>query len=183
MQVLRVMPNPFVAFDRDGDPCAVVPRDPDDGGGPLQFVGARLDRERTKKLQDFGRSKFGDNERFEIRSAKQSTKYSYMGVASDDRGLAAQLATKDPIDLPSTKYYKARLKEGSLIPADEATAKRVGLQFVPVAVLFAGLGVTHARPEPEKPAEIVPSPEPSEATPDEDAPRKRGDRNRKTEEA
>src|SRR5512138_2908400 len=49
MNVLRVFPNPWAAFDKEGLPCGVCPRDPEsDGGAPGQYVGARVDRKRTK---------------------------------------------------------------------------------------------------------------------------------------
>lgn len=139
MQTMRVYPNPFSAFDKDGDPCGVCPRDPEsDGGGPGQFVGARIDRNETKVLQDFGKSvKFGDHARHELRSPLQKTKYSYLGVASSDPELAALLASKEPVEIPITSYYKERLREGSIIPADAETARRARAPFTPPAQVFA----------------------------------------------
>ncbi len=139
MQFLRVLPNPWAAIDKDGHPCGVCPRDPgSDGGGPGQFVGARLDREHTEILQNFGKSaKFGDHAKYEIRSAMQRTKYAYLGISSTDDALAAQLGAKEAIELPITSYYKERLREGALIPFDSATAKLAGIPFTPPAQYLA----------------------------------------------
>lgn len=138
MQVLRVLPNPWAAVDKDGHPCGLCPRDPEsDGGGPGLFVGARVDRAKTKVLQNFGTGPFGDNSLHEIRSPRQVTKYSYLGVSSDDPQLAEQLGTKDAIEVPSTKYYRDRLIEGSLIPADVETARKVRVPFAAPAAFYA----------------------------------------------
>lgn len=119
MEFLFVLPNPYSAFDKDGHPCGVCPRDPDaDAGGPGQFVGARVDSDKTEVLQNFGK-----NAPHELRSPMQSTKYSYLGVASDDLELATKLSDKDPIRLPCTRYYRDRLVEGSILAADSQTAK------------------------------------------------------------
>src|SRR6478735_3428895 len=117
MQFLNVYPNPFAAFDKDGDPCGVWPRDFDaDAGGPGQYVGARVDSEKTKVLQDFGK-----NAPHELRSPEQSTKYSYLGIASSDPELSQKLGEKEPIRLPRTKYYIDGLMQGALLAADAET--------------------------------------------------------------
>lgn len=136
MQTLKVYPNPFAAFDKNGVPCGVCPRDPDaDAGGPGHFVGARLDTVNTKVLQDFramnarryGAAMGAALVAHEIRSPIQATFYEYMGVASCDPELAQKLSGKDPIELPVTKYYKDRLREGALLAADRATAAAAAL--------------------------------------------------------
>lgn len=140
MDTLLVYPNPWSATDKDGHPCGICPRDPDaDGGGPGHFVGARLDKKRTEVLQDFAKMHGGGDlgaelAKHELRSPLQRTKYSYMGVASDDPDLAAKLLEKDPIKLPRTKFYRDRLLEGALIPADAVTAAAARLRrFIPPA--------------------------------------------------
>jgi hypothetical protein len=152
MQVLRVFPNPFAATDKDGVPCAVCPRDPDaDGGGPASFVGARVSRSGTQVLQDFskqgrvGTLNIGD---YELRSPIQRTRYEYLGIQSTDPELARKLSEKAPIELPATKYYKDRLREGALLPADAETAHVAKLAgFVDPKVVFARYA-----PAPELPA-------------------------------
>jgi hypothetical protein len=145
MQTLKVYPNPFAAFDKNGVPCGVCPRDPDaDAGGPGHFVGARLDTVNTKILQDFramnarryGAAMGAALAAHEIRSPIQATFYEYMGVPSCDPELAEKLAGKDAVELPVTKYYKDRLREGSLLAADAATAKAAALPIFTDPKLF-----------------------------------------------
>src|SRR5688572_20109103 len=122
MQTLRVYPNPWAAFDRNGVPCGICPRDPEaDAGGGGKFVGARVDAKNTKVLDDFAKAyaaKFGASVASKLaeqehRSPRQATFYEYMGVPSQDPALAEKLAAKDPIEIPATKYYKDRLREGA----------------------------------------------------------------------
>ncbi len=138
MDILLVYPNPWANLDKDGEPCAVCPRDIDgDGGGATQYVGARLDRNRTKVLQDFaalngGGPRGAELAKHELRSPLQSTKYTYMGIASNDPQLAAKLLEREPIALPRTKYYRDRIAEGALLPANAETAAAGRLRrFVP----------------------------------------------------
>ncbi len=149
-EYLYVYPNPFAAFDRDGHPCGVCPRAPDaDAGGPAQFVGARLDRERTVALQDFG-----ENAPHELRSPMQSTKYSYLGIASSDPHLAVKLLAKEPVRLPRTKFYRDRIAEGALLPVDQATANAGRLRrFLPPRERLQ----QYLAP-PAAPAELEPTP-------------------------
>lgn len=161
MQTLLVYPNPWSAFDKNGVPCGVCPRDPEaDAGGPGMFVGARVDKARTKVLQDFA-AQHGGGARgvklaaHELRSPMQATFYSYMGVASDDEKLAELLAAKEPIEVPATKYYRDRLVEGSLIAGDEATAKAARVFFVPPQDFFARKG---PQPTEAAPSELPETP-------------------------
>lgn len=128
MSTLKVYPNPWSARDKAGLPCGVCPRDPEsDGGGPGQYVGARVDRRRTEVLQVLAK---GDD----LRSPMQRTVYEYMGIASDDPELAAKLFACAPIELPRTKYYRDRIADRSLLCADKATAESARFKaFVPVA--------------------------------------------------
>ena len=157
-----VLPNPFSAFDKEGAPCGICPRDPDgDGGAPGRFVGARVDRDNTEKLQKF------KNPQHEIRSEMQRTRYEYLGIPNIDPELAQKLATKEPIRLPVTKYYKDRLREGSLLAADQATATEARLpRFVEPTSFFARFANA---PEPQ-PVQAVTNDAPSVASsPESDA--------------
>src|SRR6478736_3332645 len=143
MQLLKVLPNPFAAFDREGTPCAVCPRDPEaDAGGPGHYVGARVDRKNTQVLQDFTKqhsARFGAAmgaklAAHEIRSPMQVTRYEYLGIPSTDPELASKLAAKEPIEIPASNYYKERLREGVLLPANAETARVARLNgFIPIA--------------------------------------------------
>lgn len=116
---LLVYPNPWLALDKNGVPCAVCPRDPDkDAGGPLQFVGARIDRGKTRVTQKLEK---GDD----LRSPLQTTQYEYMGIAADDPELRQKLFALDPIEIPSTRYYRERLRDRSLLSSNEVCAEVV----------------------------------------------------------
>ena len=163
---LLVYPNPWSAFDKNGLPCGVCPRDPyEDAGGPGQFVGARVDKDRTKVLQDFAAMHGGGGRgaklaKHELRSPMQETRYQYMGVASDDPLLGELLAGKDPIEIPLTKYYRDRLQEGSLLAADEATAKVARLpRFTSPKDIFAAKTQSTALPEVAGFTGLPPSPD------------------------
>jgi hypothetical protein len=146
MNTFRVYPNPFLVADKQGTPCALCPRDPDqDAGGPGMYVGARPDKKNTQILQDFtaiNAEKVGSRfapmvARNEIRSPQQITRYEYMGIPSLDPELGQKLAAKDPIEIPATKYYRERLREGSIIPADIETSRAAKLlAFVPASEFF-----------------------------------------------
>lgn len=132
MRVLRVYPNPWSARDANGQPCGVCPRDPEsDGGGPGQFVGARVDRKQTQVLEDV------PEEEQSIRSPRQRTAYEYLGIPASDPQLAEKLAAAQPVAIPRTKYYRDRLAEGSLIPADTETAREARRPFVDPKNFFA----------------------------------------------
>lgn len=118
MTTLLVYPNPWAAFDKDGTPCGICPRDPEwDGGGPLQFVGARIDKSKTRVTQVLQR---GDD----IRSPMQRTAYEYMGISSSDPDLRQKLFALEPIEIPNTRYYRDRLRDRALLPADKVQAER-----------------------------------------------------------
>jgi hypothetical protein len=125
MRTLKVYPNPWApgAVDQDGDPCGLCPRDPDaDGGGPGQFVGAQVDPQLTVVTQKLPK---GDD----IRSPIQTTKYRYFGVASSDPALASKLFAGEPVEIPATNYYRACIRDRSLIAADVDTANAAGVKF------------------------------------------------------
>lgn len=176
MQTLLVYPNPWSAFDKNGVPCGVCPRDPEaDAGGPGQFVGARVDRKNTKVLQDFaaihgGGGRGAKMAAHELRSPMQTTHYEYMGVASLDPELAVSLAAKDPIEIPATKYYKERLREGSLIAATQATAAAARAPFTPPKDFFAHrapkLEAASEAPEGAETPLVQPAPEGAESPAD-----------------
>lgn len=143
--MIKVYPNPWKALDADGDPCAVVPRDPiGDGGGPGSFVGARIDAARTKMGPELRK---GDD----LRSRRQTTKFTFLGIASNDPDLSSLLAAAEPVEVPATRYYRDRLLDGSLLPADAETASAVKMRaFTPPAQALAGAKshATGVRPAP-----------------------------------
>jgi hypothetical protein len=122
---LRVFPNPWAARDKDGVPCGVCPRDVEkDGGGRASFVGARIDPQHTKVLQELAET--------EIRKPQQRTRYQFMGLAADDPQLREKMLALEPIELPETRYYKDQIAQGALLAADAATAAKARIkEFTP----------------------------------------------------
>lgn len=149
MTTLRVLPNPFHAFDKEGVPCAVVPRDPAaDGGVGGQYVGARVDPNATKVFEKLPK---GD----ELRKPRQRIRYSYCGIAAADPELIEKLVASEPIELPVSPYYKRQIADGALIAADPATAKSAGVLFHPPAVVLCRSALPAAPPaEPEPELEL-----------------------------
>jgi hypothetical protein len=154
MKSFRVYPNPWSAHDKDGIPCGMCPRDPDaDAGGPGAYVGATVDSARTEVLQKLEK---GDD----IRSARQKTVYLYMGVTSSDPELASKLLALEPIDLPSTKYYRDRVAEGSLLCADKTSAETARFKFfVPPAQVLSRFISAKAEEPAAEPNQSTGSPE------------------------
>jgi len=123
---LFVFPNPWgvaprsVTIDQLGTPCGHYPTDPHQDVG-RKWVGARLDRKRTKKLQILKKL---DN----ARSARQRTVFEFCGISGHEI-TAKALAEKKPIALPYTQHYRRGIKTGELVAADQATADACGVKF------------------------------------------------------
>lgn len=101
-RVLSVLPNPHHALDAHGHPVG-VPHEHGRGA----YVGAKIDPKRTVTHP----RAHGDT-----RPPLQDTAF----IVDD--------AT--PVQVPNTKYYLERLADGSLLPADERTARAAGVKFV-----------------------------------------------------
>lgn len=118
---MKVATNPHLVVDHVGRPCGACPIDPRDPRyyDPAKpknpevrgWVGARL--ESGPKLLRKGLEK---------------------GDASDpsDRHDITFEFRREPFDIPDTRFYRDRIKEGALLAADEATARICGVTFVPV---------------------------------------------------
>jgi len=106
---VRVFPNPFAAMDAQGRPCGLCPSDPDEGGEPGRFVGAH-------PVATF----LGEEVKGEIRNRRQDTGYRFLDCSNSETRpfqLADELATKEPVSLVLTPYYRDRIADGSLIDA------------------------------------------------------------------
>lgn len=129
---ISVIPNPFAAgLDAEGRACGLCPTDPiEDPTEPGRMVGAVVDAVMLSTV-------LGG----EIRNARQSTGYKFLGVSNRETSkhqLATELGKREPVALKYTDYYRDRLMDGSLLPADEATAKVAGVSFLePASVLLA----------------------------------------------
>lgn len=114
-RVLSVLPNPYHALDAFGRPAGVVLKVPDGEGfdgfandNHAGWIGARIDPKATEVLDNFKPS--------ELRSNRQHT--------------AFEFDAQTPVPVPRSQFYLERLREGSLLPADERTAAAAGIAFV-----------------------------------------------------
>ena len=103
----RVIANPFHVLDHKGRPCCAVPKEPGKVGEHAGYIGAKLDRDLTKITRE--------EERGEIRGTRQETVFSF---------------SSDPVEVPTSLYYRDALRSGSLIAADKATAQWAGVDYV-----------------------------------------------------
>lgn len=114
-----------VTIDHRGVPCGVCPLDIYEhtpNAYPGMGVGAAVHPTKTVVTQELHPQ---DN----LRSARQTTVWEFLGVDAEDTELPKLLAAKDPIEIPCTNYYVQRLQHGELIAADEKTAAAGGLKF------------------------------------------------------
>lgn len=133
---LRAIPNPFHHLDHRGVPASAYPFDP--GHSPdRRWVGATVDRSegadglpRTRKMDTDGdltailpRGRLKGRTVYVDRAPRKRVQFAF--------------DVETPVDLPpGSSHYLLGFRERSLIPADAATAKAVGLSFVdPKAVL------------------------------------------------
>ena len=107
---LLVLPNPYTFIDGDGEPQGACPADPDHGGGKRMWVGAKLDPKRTQFIEDYADRRTGVRWKGDPRPRPQSVKFKF---------------STEPVDIPSTAHYLDRIREGSLIAANEGTFAKV----------------------------------------------------------
>lgn len=108
---LLVFPVPFAALDAEGMPAASVRFDPPMGRkNEVHFIGCTLERKVVEKRT-----------RAEGRQTLYETAFHY---------------ELSPQSIPHTDYHVQRIRHGELLAADAATAKRVGVPFVPPTQAF-----------------------------------------------
>lgn len=121
----KVIANPWASIDAQARPTGRVPLVSDDGQSvkPGRFVGAKLVATQTaeRKTRKIGR---------------------YFEVTQDAAFDRAWEFSSAPVDVPGfagrpAPYYLEQLREGSLIPADEACAVACGVKFVSPADVIA----------------------------------------------
>lgn len=119
--MLQVIPNPYRVLDADGKPTAIVPCH--SKHAPGEFVGA------TRELVVIEPAEFVDLKQ-NIRG-KTSVR---TVLAKHDRSKASFTFSTEPVSLPmdgvAGAYYRRRVREGSLIAADQFTAQKCGVAFV-----------------------------------------------------
>lgn len=136
----NLLPKPPVphafTLDHHARACGVVLEEVRSRVAPTvaRFVGARIDEVNTRKLQKLRK---GDD----LRSERQETVYSFLGVSAHETApfeLAKGLAAKDALELTFSPYLVDRIRDGSLIAADPASAKAAQVRFVdPKGLLLA----------------------------------------------
>jgi hypothetical protein len=110
---LVVVINPFASpLDEQGRPCTIVQFDPDHTpAGTIRRIGCSLDRAPLKDARKPGNGRGSPSQypRFDTR-------------------VIYDLGAKP---LPHSVYHVGLIREGALLPADEASARLCGVPFVP----------------------------------------------------
>lgn len=124
-KTILVYGNPFAALDHKGQPCGCYPFDPDHNGGSRRWIGASINMEASQE-----RTK---DEALKGAKAQTPMRITANGVtvieaiAVRSRHVFAFDLTPQPIPAPASSHYRAGVREGSLFPADEASAKALGV--------------------------------------------------------
>jgi hypothetical protein len=130
--VLRVLPNPFAFLDHEGLPAATFPFDPIHHSPDRRWVGANVDRSpgtdgkpKTRHLPQPGDLTAA------IKGPNGTVRRVHVDRAPRKRIVWAHaVEIEAPHLLPDTPHYRLGIREGSLIPADPASAKAAGVPFV-----------------------------------------------------
>lgn len=117
---LRVYPNPWHTLDHEGEPCGTVPFDPVHAGTGRRWVGARI---ASADLENKPKSLMQRR----TRAGRVDTLYSEEPI----HRIRWVFEMDEPTLLPPLPPYLAALRGGELLPADEATARRAGVPFLP----------------------------------------------------
>ena len=120
-RTLRVYPNPYLHVDAEGRPCAIVPYEPANGNDVAmskRFVGMTMKHAITFTAP---RDAKGN-----IPSGQQDVQSTWFEPTSDE-----------PVELPDTAYYRAAIRAGELIPADEATNLTTSKKHVEASKVLA----------------------------------------------
>lgn len=110
LATIKVLPNPYLHLDENGKPAHVIPVDPTTSTARA-FVGAVLSNAEVVDNYPVG----------ELLSARQFNTWTF---------------SQEPVEVLYTQYYRAAVRDGSLICADDSSAKRCEVSFVPVAKAF-----------------------------------------------
>lgn len=108
--ILKVVANPFASpLDREGRPCTFVQVDPEHSGGGVRYIGCRLDRKVEKP------------------------KLMSPNMRREDRRQYPRIATTvfydlTPVGIVHSAYHVQQIRDGALLPADEATMKLCGMK-------------------------------------------------------
>jgi hypothetical protein len=113
-RTLRVYANPYTFIDHEGRPAGVYPHDAEHRAGASHVGLSKVDATTLEK-----------------RDPKWDTRNDLVDVLH-----TYDAEVQEVPDIPGKPHYRQGIREGSLIPADEATAKAVGMKWEePAAVL------------------------------------------------
>lgn len=105
MRTLQVLPNPWLSLDRDGRPMGACPKERVPTTlGHQGYVGATMQVGAIEKLPQ--------------------------GHAGTPHQETSWLFSVEPTTVEDTNYYRAAIRGGDLIAADQATAATVGVPWV-----------------------------------------------------
>lgn len=139
----RVVANPFLFLDHEGQPAATFPLDPSHGAGARAWVGATIDRSLAADGKPKTRPRVRDRETVMTQKITRKDPNGRVRVETVRIGSAAAVRVVfafdlSPQDVPPLEHYAKAVKRGELIAADARTAQRCGVAFVdPDAVLRA----------------------------------------------
>ncbi len=107
---LMVVANPFASpLDREGRPCTFVQVDPEHSGGGVRHIGCRLDRKTEKpKLMS--------------PTMRREDRRQYPRIAT------TVLYDLTPVGIVHSAYHAQQVRDGAILPADEATARLCGMK-------------------------------------------------------
>jgi hypothetical protein len=118
-KILQVVINPFaVPLNHKGQPVTVVQYDPEESGGATRFIGTIFQHTTLTK-------------RTSVMVGKQRVQ------AQQDRIAATPIYDLSPQRIVDTTHHRQCLRDGSLLPADAATARLVGVPFEAPEVVIA----------------------------------------------
>lgn len=108
---INVVPNPWLALDAKGRPCAVVPVDFEKHSQNRRWVGADLMAVETRKQET---QRVGKHTQVTV-EARHEHRWKF---------------ATSPVAVPISDYYIDRLRRGELLPGDEECARSAGVPFV-----------------------------------------------------
>lgn len=125
MAQILVHCNPFAALDHNGIPCGVFPFDPEHAGGSRRWIGASVDMDATKGRTTAEALK-GSAASAPVRVTDGKRTVVEDVIARTRTVFAFDLGAQ-PIPSPPSKHYRDGVRDGSLFPADLASAKALGI--------------------------------------------------------
>lgn len=116
---LRVYPNPYASLDAEGNPDGVVRYDPTLGlPGVVHYVGARV------------AARWADRSAAPAGPLRPPPSVSRTNDGRFRRVAREAVFDGAPVEIPDSPYHRERVRDGSLVAADERSARACGVPFV-----------------------------------------------------